>query len=262
MNTGTLQIQGNNSRLRLSRRELALLAFAGALCLLGILGPYVAQYEHYHHFADQSMALGVYHIWDVLSNLPFAILGVWGLKELRRSQVFVPPSKTLDMCRLFFYGLIVTSVCSSIYHLNPDNMSLWLDRTGMTVAFAGMIGLAISNRISDRAGQSAAYFMLVAGPISLWVWQACGNLLAWSLLQAGGMVVILVVALLSSVDRSLRIPLAGAIGWYGLSKVLELGDYQVYDLTQGIVSGHSLKHVAAAFAALPLILFMRKLGRR
>lgn len=245
--------------LKLSQRELALLVMTGVLCMIGVFGPYVAQYEHYHHFADQSAALGIHHIWDVLSNVPFAIVGIWGLFELRRSQVFAQPSKTLDMCRLFFYGLIVTSVCSSIYHLNPDNTSLWLDRTGMTVAFAGMIGLAITNRVSDRAGQSAAYFILVAGPLSLWVWQTSGNLLAWSLLQAGGMVVILAAAMMSSVSKSARIPLAAAIGWYALSKALELGDHWIFDVTQGIVSGHSLKHVAAAFAGLPLIFFLRKM---
>jgi hypothetical protein len=52
------------------------------------------------------------------------------------------------------------------------------------------------------------------------------------------------------------LPLAAVIGWYALAKALELGDHVVFDLTLGLVSGHTLKHMAAALAAWPVITLM------
>jgi hypothetical protein len=38
------------------------------------------------------------------------------------------------------------------------------------------------------------------------------------------------------------------IAWYGLSKVLEFFDAAIFDITGNLISGHSLKHLAAAIA--------------
>ncbi|HYP70910.1 MAG TPA: hypothetical protein VEP93_08480, partial [Variovorax sp.] len=43
------------------------------------------------------------------------------------------------------------------------------------------------------------------------------------------------------------------IAAYALAKVLEMADGAVYELTLHLVSGHSLKHVVAALAALPVL---------
>jgi hypothetical protein len=42
--------------------------------------------------------------------------------------------------------------------------------------------------------------------------------------------------------------LGWTIAWYGLSKVLEFFDRGIYELTGHLVSGHTLKHLAAAVA--------------
>jgi hypothetical protein len=43
------------------------------------------------------------------------------------------------------------------------------------------------------------------------------------------------------------------IGWYGLSKLLEHYDGEVFDLLGHTVSGHTLKHIAAAIATLVVL---------
>lgn len=55
-------------------------------------------------------------------------------------------------------------------------------------------------------------------------------------------------------------PLAALIAWYAVAKLLELGDQSVFALTHGLISGHSLKHVAAALSAWPLIALMHNGG--
>ena len=244
---------------QMSKKGQWLLVFIGVLCLIAIFGPQITQYDSYHDFADQSVVMGLPHAWDIFSNVPFAIVGFWGLWVMRGRSSVEGSTTAYDMLKLFFYGLITTSFCSSFYHLNPDNASVFLDRLGMTVAFAGILALAIAVCVSDRAGKMSSYLILFLGPVCLWVWQQTDNLLAWSVLQAGGMLVIVGLALLTNVNRKLRIALICAIGWYFLSKLCELGDHTIYEWTFGLMPGHSLKHIVAAFAGISLISYLRKL---
>ena len=61
------------------------------------------------------------------------------------------------------------------------------------------------------------------------------------------------MALRPTLAEGWGLPLMAVIGWYALAKLLELGDHQVFATTHGWVSGHSLKHVAAAMAAWPVL---------
>ncbi|MGL6204168.1 MAG: hypothetical protein ACRC2X_07620, partial [Giesbergeria sp.] len=47
--------------------------------------------------------------------------------------------------------------------------------------------------------------------------------------------------------------LGAVIAWYGAAKLLELGDHAVFEATGQWVAGHSLKHLAAAAAAWPVL---------
>ena len=49
------------------------------------------------------------------------------------------------------------------------------------------------------------------------------------------------------------VPLGAVIAWYGAAKLLELSDHAVYEATGQWVAGHSLKHLAAAEAAWPVL---------
>jgi hypothetical protein len=57
-----------------------------------------------------------------------------------------------------------------------------------------------------------------------------------------------------SVARYLLL-LVRVMAWYAAAKVLELVDKQIYALT-GLVSGHSLKHIAAAIATWYMVQFL------
>jgi hypothetical protein len=70
------------------------------------------------------------------------------------------------------------------------------------------------------------------------------------------MLLIVLLALRKPLAGAWGLPLLAVIAWYALAKALELGDHVVFDLTQGLVSGHTLKHVAAALAAWPVISLM------
>ena len=234
-----------------SRLELTLIATCIALVLLALLGPAIAQPADHHHFADQRALWGIPCAWDVLSNLPFALLGFVGLGWL----VAVPaPGHTQRACAaLFFGGLVVTATCSAWYHLQPEDSGLAVDRLGMVFAFAGLLGLAVADRIGDRAGLAMAAAVLVLGPLSVQVWASSGNVLAWCVLQFGGMALMLWLATLRPVAGGLGLRLGAVLLIYSAAKALELADHAVFDLTGQLVSGHTLKHVVASLAALPVI---------
>jgi len=127
----------------------------------------------------------------------------------------------------------------------------------MLVAFAGVTGLAVAGRIGARPAGVAAALMLLAGAWALQRWETTGQLLPWAVLQGGGMALMLALAWLPQRREALAVSLAAVIGWYALAKVLEWGDHAIWEATQGLVSGHSLKHAVAALAAWPVIAALR-----
>ncbi len=251
----------------LTRPETGLLAALALAVVLACFGPAVAQYADYHAFADQRTLWGLPFAMDVLSNAPFALLGAWGLLRLRNWQrplarrvgyaVQLPSDAQLPLGRLFFAGLLVTAVCSGYYHLQPDNTGLAVDRLGMLLPFAGLMGLATADRISARTGQWTAAAVLALGTVAVGVWALSGNLLPWSVLQGGGMLLIVCLALRRPLIGAWGVSLAAVIAWYVLAKLLELGDHHMLVWTDGAVSGHTLKHLAAAMAAWPVIRVMQ-----
>ena len=227
--------------------EKYLLAALFVLALAACLAPALpAAGWHIPHFVDTREWLGVPNAGDVLSNLAFLAMGVWGTERLRgRNDAPVGAS-------WFFVGLILTCVGSGFYHLDPDMpQRLVADRLGMAVAFAGFLGIAASERISVRAGEAVLVLMMVAGLLAAWV--ARENLTPWVVVQYGGMALAVALALTRPRPGAIGVPLGGVIVFYVLAKLFELGDVTIFEATGHLVSGHTLKHLAAALAAWPVI---------
>jgi hypothetical protein len=236
-------------------RENYLIGTLFVLTLVALLAPALpASAWHTPHFVDTRTWLGVPNAGDVLSNLLFLAMAVWGLVRLR-ARNDAPAG-----ARWFFVGLILTCVGSCFYHLDPDApQRLVADRLGMAVAFAGFLGIATDERISARAGKAVVVLVTLAGLLAAWV--AYENLTPWVVVQFGGMALAVALALTRPRPGALGVPLGAVIFFYVLAKLFELGDVTVFDMTGHLVSGHTLKHLAAALAAWPVIQTLR-LSRR
>ena len=64
------------------KAPILLIAPAIVIAIIALLLPPIPQPLAYHNFADQRGWLGILNFGDVVSNLPFAIVGVWGLVVL------------------------------------------------------------------------------------------------------------------------------------------------------------------------------------
>jgi hypothetical protein len=237
----------------IAKREAVLMTVFMALLALAIFGPPLAQPAHYHDFADQRTLGGMPHAMDVVSNLPFAMVGVVGLYCLWA----VPPRTVSNVQRamavLFFIGLLLTAAGSSWYHWQPDDAGLAIDRNGMAVSFAGLLGLAVAGRVSERAGAALGLAVLLLAPFSIRSWSSSGNVLPWAVLQFGAAVLLAWLALLRPRYWALDIRWMMVIAAYAAAKLLEMHDHEVYRLTDELVSGHTLKHLVAALSAAPVI---------
>ena len=215
----------------------------GAVVLL-VIDP-IPQDQAYHDFADTRTVAGIANFGDVVSNLAFVLVGLWGL-SLR------PPTDYT----VFFFGLFLTGIGSAYYHLDPTDASLAWDRAPMTVAFMGLLCALIRERVSERWGRRLLWPLVAFGLWSVWYWSQTDDLRPYALAQYGPLLCVLLLLLLFPAP-SRPIWLAG-IG-YAAAKVAEFLDHAVLDGT-GVVSGHNLKHVFAALgtAAIAWMIAQRR----
>jgi hypothetical protein len=243
-----------------SRSETALLLVFLLLLALALAGPSLA-HPAPHGYADQRVLWGVPNAMDALSNLPFAMAGLAGAWLLWRLPAEGPGLVQRALAGLFCAGLVLTAAGSAWYHLQPDDARLALDRFAMSMAFAGLLGLAAAGTVSDRAGAALGLAVLLLGPLAVLAWSRGGNVLPWAVVQFGGMVLLLAFALVQSRPTALQPRWAWVLAAYALAKLFEAQDHAVYALSGQTVSGHTLKHLIAALAALPVLLALRRGAR-
>jgi hypothetical protein len=252
----------------ISRRAsmLLLLAVSAIVAVVAILLPRIPQPQEYHDFADQRTFLGLPHIGDVVSNLAFAVTGLWGLVFLLRLNPEQIPRHFHDRRErwpyLFvFAGSLLTGIGSWYYHLHPDNASLVWDRLPMTIAFMSLVAAVIAERISLRAGLWLLPVLLLVGMDSVLQWfmsevRDAGDLRFYAAVQLYS-VLVLVIALFMPQRYTRGWDLAVVAGLYALAKVLEILDRQIFAMGH-IVSGHTLKHLAAAAGAYWILRMLQK----
>jgi hypothetical protein len=227
--------------------------------------PRIAQPASYHDFADQRTLLGIPHALNVLSNVPFLVVGLMGLWWLARhwkdEQPFRDARERWPAVTIFA-GLIATAFGSGYYHWHPTNHTLVFDRLGMVVGFMALLPLVVAERVSVRWGLRLLVPAVVLGAASVlhWDWtemRGAGDLRWYGMIQAYAFVATLGVLLLTRAPYDRQAGWYLGIGCYGLAKVFEVYDGAVYAVTGHAVSGHSLKHVAAAVGGWFLLRMMQ-----
>lgn len=236
-----------------------LLAAAAGVALL----PRIPVGVGYHEFADQRTLLGIPHALDVLSNVPFVLVGLWGVIFLlcnANQGGFSQPWERIPYL-VFFAGVMLTGMGSGYYHLAPGNTRLVWDLLPMTFSFVAIVDATITERISTRAGARLLLPLMILGAASVAYWyvgesQAHGDLRFYLFVQFCPVVVIAVIIGLFPARYSRTPDLLLAFLFYVLAKLFELLDGPIYSAGR-IVSGHTLKHITAALACYCILRMLR-----
>ncbi|MBN9296846.1 MAG: ceramidase domain-containing protein [Filimonas sp.] len=227
---------------KLSIKLKIILCVASVLILLAFILPPVSQPNSFHHFADGRPWLGIANAGNVLSNLSFLFVGIYGMFFCFQAQ----RQANVKIAYLaVFIGLILTSLGSAYYHWQPDSNRLVWDRLPMTLVFMPLLVAVLSERIYFNL-RIILPALLLTGIFTVVYWSYSGNLIPYFAAQYGSIFLLLLSTFL--------FPLKGdkwlyfACISYGAAMLCERLDLLIFQASGYIISGHTVKHILAALA--------------
>jgi hypothetical protein len=231
----------------------SMLAIAAAMLAHGP----VPQLEHYHEFADTRLIAGVANAGDVLSNLGFALVGLWGLGALWPHRHDPSLWRSWPGYALFLTALILTAFGSAFYHLAPDNSRLLWDRMPIALACAGLLAALYARTHGGPPRLWLAPTLALMGAFSVlwWSWTeslGAGDLRPYLLLQLAPLILIPSWQAKHRSPPAERLAFGIAIALYVAAKATELADHAIFDAV-GFMSGHTMKHLLATAASAVIV---------
>jgi hypothetical protein len=214
----------------------------------------IAQDPAYHHFADRRSLINIPNFYNILSSLPFVIIGIMGMRLVGSGRATGGLAELQSMYLAFFGGVFLTGFGSAYYHYHPDNQTLLWDRLPITIAFMALFSAIAGEYISSRLALKLFVPLLLSGIISVIYWYVTelngnGDLRAYALVQFLPVLLIPLILWLFNSRLNGNKYIWGVLGAYALSKFMEYFDAPIYSKLD-IVSGHSLKHLIAASGTL------------
>jgi hypothetical protein len=249
--------------MRLQWRIVVFLCFTTAVLICAFSLPRIPQDPAYHQFVDGRSIFGIPNFLNVISNIPFLIAGIWGLIQTvprRQTAAFQMQSERWPYIVLFG-GLVLTFWGSAHYHWSPDNSTLFWDRLPMAVSFIGILAGVIGDRISAKVARLWLWPMLALGVFSVFYWRlselnGVGDLRLYVVVQFYTLAAIcLLIILFPSRYTHSGWLIGGGIA-YIVAKILEALDHEIFSVVR--ISGHTLKHFAAATAGFCILAMLKR----
>ncbi len=235
------------------RHSILVILVLGSLSWILSLAP-IPQSTGYHSFADSRQFLGIPNAVNVVTSLPFLVIGILGLRFRLRGN----PGAAGNAWAVFFAGVGLVSIGSAYYHWNPTNESLVWDRLPMTIGFMGLFVALLGEYVSNRLVAVLLVPAVMLGIATVFYWSWTDDLRPYLWIQLVPLLTIPAVMLLFRPAYSHQWLLLVALGWYVLAKVTETYDLAMFRTAQELVSGHSIKHLLAAAGCYSILLMLRR----
>lgn len=211
----------------------------------------IAQDLAYHNFSDCRSYFGIAHFMDVVSNLPFLVIGFMGLRlsgKAYRKHTMVYFLITF----VLFSGVILTGLGSAFYHYAPNNFTLIFDRLPMTLVFTAFFATIIYDYVDRRVGALVFYGFLILGVYSVLYWYyteiiGLGDLRLYAFVQFFPVVAVPLVLVFYQNSKLYTKQIIYVFGAYVIAKLCEHYDAQLFETLQ-FISGHTIKHLFSALA--------------
>ncbi|MCO7224252.1 ceramidase domain-containing protein [Pleionea sp. CnH1-48] len=220
-----------------------------ALALFVVSEP-IAQDTAYHHFADSTQYFSIQNALNVLSNLPFIVIGASFVKLLLRRKMSGQPVNNHHAFLWLFIGCFFVGLGSAYYHYNPNNMTLVWDRLPMAIAFMSLFVIALSDHFASIKSEKILWPLIAIGIFSVAYWWygeslGQGDLRIYLLVQFLPMLMIPILLLFFDNNEGSKKAFWVLLGLYVIAKFFELLDAEVHHHLV-YLSGHSIKHLVAA----------------
>lgn len=258
----------DNRNHELRKRLYGLLLLTTVFILMIFLFSYgpIPQDENYHNFADNRTFFNIPNFFNVLSNIPFLLSGFYGIYTLLygNSNAFFHVSEKITYW-ILFVSVCFVSIGSGYYHLWPDTYTLFWDRLPMTVGFMAVMSILFSEKVDKRFGQRALIPCLLIGVGSVLWWffteahpTRIGDLRPYIIVQFTPILVTPFIIMIYPNSYTHTTYMYISVALYVIAKILEVLDKQIYLFLWKTVSGHSLKHVVAAYGIFLLAIMLQK----
>lgn len=211
----------------------------------------IPQDPSYHLFADTRSFAGIANFGDVFSNLPFLMVGLYGLARSRRLAQPKCRNAYVALCA----GILLVSLGSAYYHLSPSTPTLLWDRLPMTVAFMALFSMLLEERVTESRWTLPPLLAAGLASAAYWYWtesRGAGDLRPYLLVQFLPILLIPLILALYPRKYLANNLLVGALILYVAAKLFESHDRQVL-ASISILSGHTIKHLLAGAATLCII---------
>lgn len=221
----------------------------------------IPQDPGYHNFADSRTFWGIANAFDVLSNIPLAIVGLMGIFTTLKILKGKKFNASVFQYLIFFIGVFMTGFGSLYYHYAPSIETLIWDRLPITILTLGFFCSAISEMISPKASLNLVGPFLLIGIGSVFYWNyteglGCGDLRLYGVVQFLPLILIPLILLMYKLPENYLPFIIGLVFFYALSRLTEAFDHQIFE-TLRILSGHTLKHLFAAAAACCIFMMLK-----
>lgn len=230
------------------------------LCIISLLfiGA-IPQNLNYHDFADDRMIFGIPNFWNVITNLPFAFVGIYGLMVVRNSN----ERQVKQICFTLFTAFVLLTFGSSFYHESPDNRTLVLDRIPMVIIFMSFFALIIYDRIGNKIGYKTFIFLNVIGIITVLYWYLSertgnGDLRWYGMVQFFPIIAIPLILFLYKSPFNHSKEVIPIFIFFGLAKLAETFDNEIFHMLNNMISGHSIKHLLMVAAEYYILVLLRR----
>ena len=233
-----------------------------AICTAMVFSKAVPQNINYHKFADARTIATIPNFWNVLSNVPFLIIGIAGIYFLLRNKNYLKLSSLGINYIIFFIGIFFIGIGSGNYHLQPNNDSIVWDRIPMTIAFMSFFSIIIGEFIHQQNGKILLFPLIVLGITSVYYWHyteniSSGDLRFYFIVQFFPMFLIPLILILFKQKSQHHLFIWLVLLSYFFAKLFETYDFETYNYI--VISGHTIKHF---FAALGPSLFLYSIWKR
>ena len=198
----------------------------------------VVRAPDFHHYADTRNWFGIPNAGDVLSNIAFLIVAARGARRSYLPYGFA-------VCA----GIAAIGGGSALYHVAPSDTLLVFDWAPIALTLVALSAAVVADRAGPGRTVLAVGAAFAIGSIVYWLATGGthgGNMAPYVAVQGCGIVLPLAVCAIAPGHVRFGWLVAGVAG-FAVARLFAAYDRTLLDAIG--ISGHSLKHIAAAQAA-------------